>query len=186
MPVITVTLIEGYEADARQRLSERLTDATRSVIKAPADVVTIMINEVSAGNYMRGRVSRQPGPAHADQVQIVRDYLSAMENRDLQRAGGFLSADFRMTFPGGVVFSEVDQLIAWAGDRYQSVVKTYQRFDECVGSDDMTVYCYGTLSGVWPDGTAFSGVRFIDRFTIADGLLLDQQVWNDLAEVRDV
>ena len=36
----------------------------------------------------------------------------------------------------------------------------------------------------WPDGAAFSGIRFIDRFTVADGKLADQTVWNDLAEVK--
>jgi hypothetical protein len=46
------------------------------------------------------------------------------------------------------------------------------------------VYCFGTLYGEWSDGTPFSGVRFIDRFTIKDGLLTDQRVWNDLAERR--
>jgi len=45
------------------------------------------------------------------------------------------------------------------------------------------VYCYGTLSGEWLDGRAFADIRFIDRFTVVDGKLLDQTVWNDLAEV---
>jgi len=46
------------------------------------------------------------------------------------------------------------------------------------------VYCHGTLSGEWPDGSAFSGIRFIDRFTVRAGKLADQTVWNDLAETR--
>jgi hypothetical protein len=37
---------------------------------------------------------------------------------------------------------------------------------------------------VWPDGTPFEGIRFIDRFTIRDGKLADQLVWNDIAEVQ--
>jgi hypothetical protein len=36
---------------------------------------------------------------------------------------------------------------------------------------------------VWLDGTAFSGIRFIDRFEVAGGLIRRQDVWNDLAEV---
>ena len=45
-------------------------------------------------------------------------------------------------------------------------------------------YCFGTLAGEWPDGRAFGGIRFIDCFTVKGGLLVDQTVWNDLAEVR--
>ncbi len=38
------------------------------------------------------------------------------------------------------------------------------------------------LAGEWPDGTPFDGIRFIDRFELADGKLARQEVWNDLAE----
>lgn len=183
MPVINVTLIQGYDADARRRLSERLTDATRSVIKAPAEVVTVVINEVDGSNYMRGGVSRKPGPAHADQTLIVKDYLAAMEARDLEKSASYLAPDFTMTFPGGVSFTRPDQLVDWAKTRYQSISKTFERFDECVGGDEAVVFCFGTLQGVWPDGSEFSGVRFIDRFTLVDGLICKQLVWNDLAEL---
>lgn len=30
---------------------------------------------------------------------------------------------------------------------------------------------------------AYAGIRFIDRFTVRDGKLVDQNVWNDMAEV---
>jgi hypothetical protein len=45
------------------------------------------------------------------------------------------------------------------------------------------MYCYGTLYGELLDGTPYSGIRFIDRFTVKDGKLVDQMVWNDMAEV---
>ena len=44
--------------------------------------------------------------------------------------------------------------------------------------------CHGTLHGEWPDGTAFEGVRFVDRFTIANGKITSQMVWNDLEAAR--
>ena len=48
-----------------------------------------------------------------------------------------------------------------------------------------TVYVYGTLEGVWLDGSPFAGIRFVDRFEIDEaGLIVDQKVWNDLAEAR--
>jgi hypothetical protein len=45
------------------------------------------------------------------------------------------------------------------------------------------VYCFGTLYGELLDGTPYSGIRFIDRFTVKDGKLVDQNVWNDMGEV---
>jgi hypothetical protein len=45
------------------------------------------------------------------------------------------------------------------------------------------VYCFGTLHGELLDGSPYEGVRFIDRFTVRDGRLADQMVWNDMAEV---
>ena len=183
MPVITVTLIEGYDEETRRRLSENLTDATRSVIAAPLDGVTVIVNEVAAASYMRGRQGRTPGAPLPAPEQVVRGFLSAMEARDLETAKGFLADGFTMTFPGRATFSLPEELVAWAKDRYRSVAKTYEHFDTTVSGDGAIVYCFGTLNGEWLDGTAFSGIRFIDRFVVADGKLVDQKVWNDLAEV---
>ncbi len=90
-----------------------------------------------------------------------------------------------MTFPGGAVFRHPEALVDWAKGRYHSVAKTYERFDEVTGNDDgAVVYCFGTLHGEWLDGTTFDGIRFIDRFVVKNGRIVNQQVWNDLAEVR--
>ena len=45
------------------------------------------------------------------------------------------------------------------------------------------VYCFGTLHGEALSGESFAGIRFIDRFTVAGGLIRDQMVWNDMAEM---
>ena len=115
---------------------------------------------------------------------VVREYLAAMEARDLALAQSLLAPGFAMQFPGPVSFTNLAQLIEWAKPRYRFVKKTYQRFDDAACADGVVVYCYGTLAGEWPDGVAFAGIRFIDRFTVADGKLADQTVWNDLAEHR--
>ena len=115
---------------------------------------------------------------------LVKAYLAAMEARDLALAQSMLAAGFTMQFPGPVTFTSLAQLIEWAKPRYRFVKKSYDRFDEALAADGAVVYCYGTLAGEWPDGAAFSGIRFIDRFTVADGKLADQTVWNDLAEVK--
>jgi hypothetical protein len=116
----------------------------------------------------------------ADAAATVRAFLDAMEARDLERAGGYLGPGFAMTFPGGVQMQRLEELVAWSRTRYRFVRKTYERFDSC----GEAVYCFGTLAGEWLDGRAFSGIRFIDRFELADGRLVRQDVWNDLGEVR--
>lgn len=112
----------------------------------------------------------------------VKKFLQTMQARDLEGAKSFLADGFSMTFPGNSRFTTLEELVAWSKDRYLSVAKTYDRFDEAPGPGGVTVYCYGTLSGVWLDGSEFAGIRFIDRFEVADGKLTDQQVWNDMAE----
>jgi len=184
MPVINVTLIEGYSDEARLRLSQRLTDATVSVIKAPTELVTIVVNEVSPANYVRGRSNRKPGPAEPVAADIVKAFLSAMEQRDLNAASSYLGETFSMTFPGNVSFTTLQQLVDWAKTRYQSISKSYEKFDECYSEHGTIVYCYGTLQGQWLDGSAFEGIRFIDRFDVSDGLIQTQLVWNDLSEMR--
>ncbi|AXS40462.1 nuclear transport factor 2 family protein [Breoghania sp. L-A4] len=184
MPVIRMTLIEGYDDETRRTLATRLTDAVRATIAAPLDGITVAIEEVKPTSYMRGRVSRTPGPPLPGATDLVRDFLRAMQARDLDAARDCLADGFRMTFPGGAVFTTLEELVAWGAQRYRFVTKTYQGFDECFGETGMVVYCFGTLSGEWPDGTAFSGIRFIDRFTTDGGKLTEQRVWNDLAESR--
>lgn len=109
---------------------------------------------------------------------VVRSYLEAMERRDLAAAKAFLAPGFFMVFPGNKRFDSLEALVESARSRYRSARKTYERFD-CT---DDEVYCFGTLYGELLDGTPYSGIRFIDRFTVKGGKLVDQNVWNDMAE----
>ena len=111
--------------------------------------------------------------------QTVRAYLDAMERRDLAAAKAFLAPGFFMVFPGNKRFEALEQLVESAKGRYRSARKTYERY-ETAGD---AVYCYGTLHGELLDGAPYSGIRFIDRFTVRGGKLVDQNVWNDMAEV---
>lgn len=119
-----------------------------------------------------------------DPAQTVRDYLAAMERRDLAAAKAMLAPGFSMTFPGGKRFETLDALVEWAKPRYRRALKTYDRFDAAPQADGSTVvYCFGALHGELNDGTPYSGIRFIDRFTVRAGKLADQMVWNDMGEV---
>ncbi|MDH3234872.1 MAG: nuclear transport factor 2 family protein [Alphaproteobacteria bacterium] len=182
MPVVTITLMEGYDDTVRTALSERLTDAVRATIAAPLDGITVQVHEVKPTGYMRGRERRKPGAPVPDAATVVRDFLTAMEARDLAAAKAMLADDFVMHFPGTGAMRGLDELLAWAKDRYTSVGKTYERFDVAPSAEGVAVYCYGTLFGEWLDGTSFKDIRFIDRFTVRDGELVDQRVWNDMGE----
>ena len=118
-----------------------------------------------------------------DPTAVIRGYLDAMERRDLAAAKAMLAPGFFMLFPGGRRFETLEALVEWAKPRYRRALKTYERFDVAPQRDGSTVvYCFGTLFGELNDGSTYSGIRFIDRFTVRDGRLVDQMVWNDMAE----
>ena len=118
-----------------------------------------------------------------DPAQTVRDYLAAMERRDLAAAKAMLAPGFFMLFPGGKRFETLEALVEWAKPRYRRAQKTYEQFDVApLPGGASAVYCFGTLHGELNDGSPYSGIRFVDRFTVRDGKLVDQRVWNDLAE----
>jgi ketosteroid isomerase-like protein/phenylpyruvate tautomerase PptA (4-oxalocrotonate tautomerase family) len=183
MPVISITLLPGYSAEAEERLVGRVALAARSVIAAAAAGTTVFVNH--AQTYQRdGRVFSKGGPECANASDMVRHFLALMQDRDLTAASAMLTPDFVMKFPGHAPMHALSEMVTRAKGRYASVAKDYEHFDESWGDGFTVVYCSGTLRGVWLDGTSFEGVRFIDRFEIADGKIRRQDVWNDLAEAQ--
>ncbi len=185
MPIIKVTLMEGYDGATVQRLAARLTDAVRATIAAPPDGITVVAEEVKPTSYMRGGKARTPGPAVAGAADVARRYLGLMEARDLAGAQALLADGFEMVFPSGKRMTALEDLIAWSKTRYARVGKTFEGWDEAFDGDTAIVWARGTLAGEWTDGTAFSGIRFVDRFEVVGGKITRQEVWNDLAEARD-
>lgn len=184
MPVIACHLIEGYTADEKKRLAEALTDATRLVVPAPAELVTVMIHDMPASNYYRGRTTRMPAAALADPRVIVKNFLRHLGNRELDTARTYTANDFVMFFPDTGAMRTFDELIDWSGTRYRHIEKTIDGIEAMhSGGSETVVYCRGTLAGIWVDGSSFTGVRFIDRFELVDGKITKQEVWNDLGEV---
>ncbi|TYC64241.1 tautomerase [Rhodobacterales bacterium] len=184
MPSVHVHLMEGYSPDEKTRLMKALTDAVRFVVPAAPDAVTVFLNEVPPSGYMRGGAQRTPAPALEDPAAIVLDYLKAMEDRNLAKAEALLGDGFAMVFPGTGEMSTLAELIDWARTRYRFVKKTYTGVEAFQGESGAVVYTRGTLSGEWPDGTAFSDIRFIDRFEVKANSIIRQDVWNDIAEIR--
>ena len=120
-----------------------------------------------------------------DPESIVRDFLAALADRDTARAGAHLAPDAHIVFPGGMIRRSIEDIVAGSRRKYRHVAKAIERLDVLPsGNDAAIVYCHGTLYGEWADGQAFSGIRFIDRFELRAGLIVEQQVWNDSAFVR--
>lgn len=117
-------------------------------------------------------------------IQFANSYLSAMEARDLSGAEKYLADKVVLTFPGGAVFRSLGEIVSNSGSRYAHVGKAIENWDAFEGGDCWVVYCLGTLHGEWRDGTAFSGIRFIDRFEIDGTGIRRQDVWNDSGEHR--
>jgi phenylpyruvate tautomerase PptA (4-oxalocrotonate tautomerase family) len=183
MPVVSITLLPGYDQATQHRMVNRVASAVRSVIDTPEAGTTVFVNEVST--YRRdGKVFSEGRAAHPVASEVVQSFLQAMQERDLEKAQSFLHTDFRMCFPGGVVMHTLQDMTAWAQQRYTRIAKQYDQFEESWQGDATVVFCHGTLQGIWLDGQPFEGIRFIDRMVVQNGLITRQDVWNDLAEHR--
>ena len=114
--------------------------------------------------------------------KLVLQFLRSMEARDLDAAQAMLSSDFCTIFAGGHRFTTLEQIVAFQKGRQQSAWKAFQRFDEIETAAGTVIFCFGTLQGKKMDGTPYQNIRYIDRFTVYDGKIVDQMVWNDMAE----
>lgn len=115
-------------------------------------------------------------------INLVTDFLRMMEARDLDGAERFMAPEAKITFPGGKQFVNQHEMVAASRGRYQWVKKKFDQIDFYDDGQAGIVYVMGTLYGVNQQGFSFSNVRFIDRFVLKDGLIYQQDVWNDLAE----
>lgn len=114
---------------------------------------------------------------------LIQTFLRTMENRDLDAAQAMMADDAVIIFPGGKQFSSQREMVASAKGRYQWIKKTFDQIDAFSRDDGSeVVYIMGTLYGENNHGVEFEGIRYIDRFVIRDGKIIEQHVWNDLAE----
>ena len=118
----------------------------------------------------------------ASAADIVERFLVASMIPDPETAGTFMSSDVAITFTGGRKFSHPREATAFNAMRYKWVKKKMARTDVAPGLGETVVYNTGTLYGEWPDGTPFEGNRYVDRFVVRGGRIVQMDVWNDSAE----
>ena len=114
--------------------------------------------------------------------ELVRRFLRLMEDRDLETAETYMATKARITFPGGRTFASQREMVAAAGGRYKWIKKQFDRVESFRQEHTTVVYVQGTLYGVNLHHVPFANVRFIDRFVIENDHIVQQDVWNDLAE----
>ena len=120
----------------------------------------------------------------AEAVTRVHDYLRLCEQRDLKAAQAFLHEDAVLVFPGGRRYRSVDEMVTDAPSRYRSVTKRFATEDAWRrDSGDVGVVVTGVLEGVDLQGRPFERVRFVDMFAVRAGRIVEQHVWNDLADL---
>jgi SnoaL-like protein len=113
-------------------------------------------------------------------MKFVDDYLAAMEEGRRDDAARHLAPGAELVFPGHKVYRDLDELAESSRGRYRSVAKHRDRYE--TGEDGTLVYSIGRLYGENNHGVRFDNVRYVDRFRLRDGLIVEQWVWNDLAE----
>ena len=119
--------------------------------------------------------------------KVIDHYLQLCEDRQLDEASTYLADGVEIVFPGNRTYASLQQMAQASKGRYAWVRK--HRTDYSVGertapdgATEQIVTSIGTLYGEKLDGSPFDGIRYIDVFTIRDGRIVRQEVWNDLAE----
>lgn len=123
---------------------------------------------------------REPATA----AEVVDEYLRLLMIPDPAAARRFVSPDLHIRFTGGRVMHDPAECTAFNAGRYRWVRKRVERTETVAGgtADETVVYSLGTLHGEWPDGTAFEGNRYVDRYVLRAGRIVQMDVWNDSAE----
>jgi hypothetical protein len=123
-----------------------------------------------------------PNDETAAAAEIVEKFLVASMVPDPEMAASYVSPALQLTFTGGRRFSHPRESSAFNAMRYKWVKKKMERTDVVPGQGETIVYNLGTLYGEWPDGTPFEGNRYVDRFVVRGGKIVQMDVWNDSAE----
>ena len=124
----------------------------------------------------------QPSTKPAKRPAIVEPSWSPRWCPIPQTAARYIADDSKITFTGGRKYRHPRETTAFNAKRYKWVKKKMERTDVVPGDGETIVYNLGTLYGEWPDGTPFEGNRYVDRFVVRGGKIVQMDVWNDSAE----
>lgn len=124
-----------------------------------------------------------PAPAQ-DPGAVVEEFLRLIMIPAPEEASRLVSDPLAIRFTGGRTMQRPADCAAFNAGRYAWVKKRFERTDVAQGATDeeAVVYNTGTLHGAWPDGTPFEGNRYIDRYVVRHGRIVQMDVWNDSAE----
>ena len=119
-----------------------------------------------------------------DAKAIVEEFLRIVMIPDPAGARAFMAPEMQIRFTGARVMHDIAECSVFNAARYRWVKKRFERTDVVQGVDDneAVVYNVGTLYGEWPDGTPFAGNRYVDRYVLRQGKIVEMEVWNDSAE----
>jgi len=114
----------------------------------------------------------------------VEEFLRIIMIPDPAVARAFVSPELRIRFTGAREMRDPGETSAFNAGRYKWVKKRFQQTDVVAGGtdDEAIVYNIGTLYGAWLDGTPFEGNRYVDRYVVSKGKIVQMDVWNDSAE----
>ena len=117
-------------------------------------------------------------------ADIVNEFLRLVMIPDPASARRYVSPDLQIRFTGGRAMRDPAETSAFNATRYRWVKKRIERSDTVAGGTvaETIVYSLGSLHGEWPDGTPFEGNRYVDRYVVRHGLIVQMEVWNDSAE----
>jgi hypothetical protein len=123
-------------------------------------------------------------PAITDPAAVVDEFLRLVMIPDPAAASRYTAPDIRIRFTGNRPMTQPGDTSAFNAKRYAWVKKKIERTEVVAGGtpDETVVYSLGTLYGAWPDGAAFEGNRYVDRYVVCHGLITQMDVWNDSAE----
>ena len=116
---------------------------------------------------------------------IVDEFLRLVMIPDPDSARRYVSPELRIRFTGNRAMRDPAETTAFNAARYLWVKKRIERTETVAGGSEAegtVVYSLGTLHGEWPDGTPFEGNRYVDRYVVRGGLIVQMDVWNDSAE----
>lgn len=119
-----------------------------------------------------------------DPAAVVDEYLRLLMIPDPDAARSYVGPGLSIRFTGARAMRDPSECAQFNKGRYQWVKKRIESTEVVAGATHAyaVVYSRGTLYGFWPDGEAFEGNRYVDRYVLRDGLIVEMDVWNDSAE----